>query len=179
MIKEYARRRMNDIDTEIRQLVGNQDMLSDAQAVRLNKLDRHQLIRALIGWSVTDAVQTTVRRLEEEGIDSVAKLRARGSQIIGLSEAVEARQRELKSFLYQRLYRHWRVMRMQAKAQRVLEAIFATYTHEPAQLPDTIQARIATAEVPMERIVCDYIAGMTDRFALDEYARLFDPAVRV
>jgi len=145
----------------------------------LSKVDRHRLIRAVIGWSVTDAVQTTAQRLEAERIDSVAKLRARGSQIIGLSEDGAACHRELKSFLYQRLYRHWRVMRMQAKAQRVLEAIFETYTQEPAQLPDTIQARITATEEPLERIVCDYIAGMTDRFALDEYARLFDPAVRV
>jgi dGTPase len=145
----------------------------------LSKVDRHRIIRAMIGWSVTDAVQTTVQRLQEEEIDSVAKLRARGSQIIGLSDEAAARHRELKAFLYRRLYRHWRVMRMQAKAQRVLEAIFETYTHEPAQMPDTIQARIAVAQDPMERIVCDYIAGMTDRFALDEYGRLFDPAVRV
>jgi dGTPase len=145
----------------------------------LSKVDRHRIIRAVIGWSVTDAAETTVQRLQEEEIDSVARLRARGSQVIGLSEEAAARHRELKAFLYRRLYRHWRVMRMQAKAQRVLEAIFETYTHEPAQMPDTIQTRIAKAQDPMERIVCDYIAGMTDRFALDEYGRLFDPAVRV
>ena len=145
----------------------------------LSKVDRHRIIRAVIGWSVTDALRTTVQRLQDEEIDSVAKLRARGTQIIGLSEDAAARHRELKAFLYRRLYRHWRVMRMQAKAQRVLEAIFETYTHEPAQMPDTIQSRIAVGQDPMERIVCDYIAGMTDRFALDEYGRLFDPAVRV
>jgi dGTPase len=147
--------------------------------LELSKVDRHRLIRAIIGWSVTDAAQTTVQRLEAEGICSLAELRARGSQIIGLSEGVATRYRELKLFLYERLYRHWRVMRMQAKAQRVLEAIFEAYTQEPAQLPDAVQARIAVTKEPMERIVCDYMAGMTDRFALDEYARLFDPAVRV
>jgi dGTPase len=70
-------------------------------------------------------------------------------------------------------------MRMGAKARRVLEAIFTAYVKEPAQLPDSVQVRIAAENEPMERIVCDYIAGMTDRFALDEYARLFDPTVRV
>ena len=64
-------------------------------------------------------------------------------------------------------------MRMTAKAQRVLQAIFETYTQEPAQLPNSVQARIAASEDPLERVVCDYVAGMTDRFALDEYARLF------
>jgi dGTPase len=145
----------------------------------LSKVDRHRIIRALVGWGVTDVVRTTVYRLESEGVDSVAGVRARGSQIIGLSEEAAVRHRELKSFLYLQLYRHWRVMRMQAKAQRVLEAIFEAYTQQPAQLPDAVQARIAAAEEPMERMVCDYMAGMTDRFALDEYARLFDPAVPV
>ena len=68
---------------------------------------------------------------------------------------------------------------MQAKAQRVLEALFETYTEEPAQLPDVVQKRIAASDEPLARVVCDYVAGMTDRFALEEYARLFDPAVRV
>jgi dGTPase len=145
----------------------------------LSEIDRHRLIRALIGWGVTDAVRTTTRRLEVEDIDSVTKLRSRGAPIIGFSDEMAVRHRELKSFLFRRLYRHWRVVRMATKAQRVLRALFKTYTDAPAQLPDSIQVRISTSDESMERIVCDYIAGMTDRFALDEYARLFDPAVRV
>lgn len=145
----------------------------------LGKVDRHRLIRALIGQGVTDAAQSIAQRLAAEGIDSVHKLRVRGTPIIGFSEEVAARHAELKAFLYERLYRHWRLMRMAAKAGRVLAALFRAYTEEPAQLPDSIQAHIAVSEEPMERIVCDYIAGMTDRFALDDYARLFDPAVQV
>jgi dGTPase len=145
----------------------------------LRKLDRHRLIRTFFGWGVTDVVQTTSSRLAEEQIDSVAKLRGRGEPIIGFSSEAKARHRELKSFLYQRLYRHWRVMRMTAKARRVLEALFETYSQEPAQLPDSVQARATDSGEPWARIICDYIAGMTDRFALDEYARLFDPAVQV
>jgi dGTPase len=68
---------------------------------------------------------------------------------------------------------------MAAKAERVLRALFDAYITEPAQLPDTVQARIAASDEPMERLMCDYVAGMTDRFALDEYSRLFDPSVRV
>jgi dGTPase len=145
----------------------------------LTELDRHRLIRRLIGWGVTDVVQVTRQRLADEGIDSVDKLRARGKTIIGSSEASAARHQELKSFLFRRLYRHWRVVRMASKAERVLQAIFDAYTTEPAQLPDPVQARIAAEEEPSERLICDYVAGMTDRFALDEYARLFDPLVRV
>jgi dGTPase len=155
-----------------------EDLGLDACA-ELNELDRHQLIRTLIGRGATDVVQVTVQRLNDEGIDSVDKLRVWGKPIIGASEEVAVRHQELKSFLYRRLYRHWRVVRMASKAERVLRALFETYTAEPAQLPDSVQARIAAAEEPGERIICDYIAGMTDRFALDEHARLFDPSVRV
>jgi dGTPase len=145
----------------------------------LDKMDRHRIIRSLIGWGVSDVVRTTVERLSAEGIDSVGRLRARGTPIIGFSDEAAARHRELKLFLFRQLYRHYRVVRMAAKAERVLRALFETYTEEPAQLPDAVQARIEGASAGLERIVCDYIAGMTDRFALQEYARLFDPSVRV
>jgi len=145
----------------------------------LDKLDRHRIIRALIGWGVTDAVQTVDQRLRDEGIDSEEKLRARGRPIVGFSANAAAQLGELKSFLYKQLYRHWRVVRMAAKAERMLRALFEAYVTEPAQLPDTVQSRIAASDEPLERLVCDYVAGMTDRFALDEYARLFDPSVRV
>ena len=145
----------------------------------LEQLDRNRLIRHLIGLGVSDAVYTTAARLAAEGIDSLAKLRARGTPIIGFSAEMGTQLGELRDFLYRRLYRHWRVVRMAAKAERVLRALFEAYIAEPAQLPDSVQRRIAAAEEPLQRIVCDYIAGMTDRFALEEYARLFDPAVRV
>ena len=145
----------------------------------LAQLDRHRLIRALIGLGVTDVVQHTDQQIRREGIDSENTLRARGEPIIGFSDPVAARLSELKSALYTRLYRHWRVVRMAAKAERVLRALFDAYVTEPAQLPDTVQAGIADSDEPLERRVCDYVAGMTDRFALDEYARLFDPTVRV
>ncbi len=145
----------------------------------LSKLDRHRLIRALIGWGVSDAARTTAQRLENEGIDSLDRLRARGRPIIGFSGQTQDRHQELKASLYQQLYRHWRVVRMAAKARRVLQALFGAYMEEPAQLPDPVQKRISTSEELPERLVCDYVAGMTDRFALEEYARLFDPAVRV
>jgi dGTPase len=145
----------------------------------LGQVERHRLVRSLIGWGVTDAASETARRLEGEGIDSVAKLRGRGRPVIGFSPPVEARLRELRAVLLERLYRHWRVVRMATKAQRVLQALFRAYVQEPAQLPDAVRARVAAGEESLERIVCDYIAGMTDRFALEEHARLFDPAVRV
>jgi dGTPase len=145
----------------------------------LSDMARHRVIRALIGWGVTDAVTTTGNRLAAEGIDSLERLRSRGRPVLGFSEPVGSRLRELRQILWQSLYRHWRVVRMAAKAQRVLQALFRAYIDEPAQLPRYIQSRLAAAGETPERVVCDYVAGMTDRFALEEHARLFDPAVRV
>ncbi|HNS51274.1 MAG TPA: deoxyguanosinetriphosphate triphosphohydrolase [Anaerolineae bacterium] len=157
------------------QLVGQLEIPGCAE---LSQLDRHRLIRTLIGWGVTDAVHTTSLRLGEERIDSAARLRERGKPIIGFSDQTATLIRELKGFLYERMYRHWRVMRMAAKAQRMLEALFHAYAEEPGQLPEPVQLRAAGGD-SLERVICDYMAGMTDRFALEEYARLFDPAVRV
>ena len=77
-----------------------------------------------------------------------------------------------------RLYRHYRVIRMTEKAGRVLARLFETYMNEPRQLPDHVLER-AKHDEPLARVIADYIAGMTDRFALDEYRKLFDPDERV
>jgi dGTPase len=146
---------------------------------QLSELDRHRAIRSLIGWGVTDVIHATVERLNGERIESVDGLRALGRPIIGFSAGASSRIGELKAHLFRCMYRHWRVVRMASKAQRVLQALFQAYVQEPAQLPGSVQVRLGEATDSLERIVCDYIAGMTDRFALEEYARLFDPSVPV
>jgi dGTPase len=87
------------------------------------------------------------------------------------------RVRELKEFLLANMYRHYRVVRMGDKAGRILRDLFQTYAGEPLQLPPRYQRRIEADG--LHRVVCDYIAGMTDRFALDEHRKLFDPLVKV
>jgi dGTPase len=81
----------------------------------------------------------------------------------------------LKRFLFENFYRNYRVVRMAVKAERLLRALFEAYTSEPRQLPPAIQERIASTDLGAERIICDYIAGMTDRYAIQEHNRLFDP----
>jgi dGTPase len=83
---------------------------------------------------------------------------------------------ELKGFLYEQLYRHFRVARMSAKAHRYLEQLFEAYVKEPAQLPFEVQRRIERRG--LHRAIADYLAGMTDRYALQEWQRLFDPFTR-
>ena len=97
--------------------------------------------------------------------------------LIAWPDATVKLNREWKAYLYEHMYRHYRVMRMHSKSARVLEDLFHTYNADPRMLPDSTRAKLSTLSV--ERVVCDYIAGMTDRFALDEHARLFDPHERV
>jgi dGTPase len=142
-----------------------------------NDVWRHRLIRRLIGLEVTDVVTTTSKNLHAADVKSVDDLRNLDHNVVSFSEEMRARNRPHKDFLYQRMYRHYRVLRMQAKAERLLQQLFEAYVNEPRQMPETTQARID--QVGLQRAVCDYMAGMTDRFALDEHQKLFDPSVRV
>ncbi len=142
-----------------------------------NDLTRHRVIRKLIGEMVTDLVRHTSQQIEQAGVASVDDVRRQAQNLVGFPPATQAMNRELKTFLYRNLYEHPRVLRMQTKAQRVIADLFGAYLAEPRILPEATRARLE--HMPRERVVCDYIAGMTDRFALDEYARLFDPRERV
>jgi len=145
----------------------------------LTEMARRQVIRYLINLEVTDVIQTIDHRLKEWGIRSPEDVRHAPQNLVGFSPELQRRNRELKDFLMQRLYEHHRVMRMQVKATRLIHRLFEAYLAEPRQLPMEVQARIQLAEIGSgkpERVVCDYIAGMTDRFAIQEYNKLFDPA---
>ena len=96
--------------------------------------------------------------------------------VIGYSEELTRRNRELKDFLYANLYRHHRVVRMAVKAERILTELFDAYRNEPEMLPN--QFRSLIEERGLERTVADYLAGMTDRYAIEEYDKLFNPHVR-
>ncbi len=145
----------------------------------VDDLLRHRVIRRLVGRLVNDVADATAQALDAQAIDSVDALRAVGHNLAGYSPAIAGKTRELKSFLLERFYHHYRVMRMASKAQRVLTDLFEAYQAEPGQLPTGIQAKITHEAEGVLRVICDYIAGMTDRYALEEHARLFDPTVRV
>ncbi len=154
-------------------------------ATELSELDRHRLIRHMIGREVTDLITTTDKRLQDCRVRSPDDIRTLPENVVAHSSAMQLRNREMKDFLYHNLYRHWRVMRMASKAQRLLSRLFRLYLAEPWLLPGQVQERMMRArhshdtyENP-ERMVCDYLAGMTDRFAQQEYRKLFDPLERV
>jgi dGTPase len=138
---------------------------------------RHQVVRRIINRCIRDLVETSHRQIQESGVTSVAEVRRLGRRLIGYSEDMAARVRELKDFLMANMYRHYRVVRMGDKAGRIIRDLFNAFVGDPLQLPPHFQERIAADG--LHRVVCDYIAGMTDRFALDEHRKLFDPLERV
>ncbi|MBN1993419.1 MAG: deoxyguanosinetriphosphate triphosphohydrolase [Anaerolineae bacterium] len=140
-------------------------------------MDRHRIIRRLVGKEVSDMVQTTSNRLVEYNIQSVADVRNCSENIVTHSDAVKKMDRQLKDFLFQNLYQHWRIMRMHLKSERLIKELFETYLNSPDILPENIQKLARQGDLP--RTVCDYIAGMTDRFATEEHRKLFDPLKRV
>jgi dGTPase len=142
----------------------------------LDELTRHRLIRRLIGMEVSDLIKTTNQQLLESNVKSAQDLQLLPFNVIAFSEDMHRRNRELKDFLYSNLYRHYRVVRMAVKAERILADLFRNYQTEPSMLPNHVQEMID--ENGLERTICDYIAGMTDRFAVDEHQKLLDPSIK-
>jgi dGTPase len=135
----------------------------------------HETIRRVIDRMVGDLITETKRRLAARGITSVSDIRKNGSAIVAFSEEMSANDKALKQFLFERMYRHYKVNRMASKARRIVQDLFRLLIAEPQCLPTEWQEKSGGAGTnATARIVADYIAGMTDRFALDEHARLFD-----
>jgi dGTPase len=139
----------------------------------LDELMRHRIIRRLIGMEVTDLLNDTTQRLRESGVRSVDELQRLSYNVVGYSEDRHRQNRQLKDFLFNNLYRHYRVVRMAVKAEKIVTDLFDYYVAEPTTLPKHVQQSIG--ERGLERTICDYIAGMTDRFAIEEHQKLFDP----
>jgi dGTPase len=146
------------------------------QGGTLDELTRHCLIRRLIGILVTDMAEATSDRLRDAAVKSAEELQRLSYNVIGFSEDLHRRNRELKDFLYANLYRHPRVVRMQVKAERILSDLFNAYLEEANILPKHVQAQIP--DRGLERTICDHIAGMTDRYAVEEYQKIFDPTIK-
>lgn len=143
-----------------------------------DELMRHRLIRRLIGILVRDVCEATHKRLAAANPQSADELQSLPHTVIGFSDEMAVKVRELKDFLYQNMYRHYRVVRMAQKAERFITELFNAYMAEPDQLPDSVKQRLEESDEPLARVVCDYIAGMTDRYALQEYTKLYDPYTR-
>jgi len=136
-----------------------------------------QTVRTLINMEVTDLLENTLSRLKREGIKTVKDVRNHPDLIVSFSPALSEQKKRLQEFLFKNVYQHYRVARMSDKAKRFLEELFVAFIKNPKQLPVEYQKWIE--EAGLYQAVCDYIAGMTDRFAQDEYKKLFYPYERV
>ncbi|MGH9319584.1 MAG: deoxyguanosinetriphosphate triphosphohydrolase [Vicinamibacteria bacterium] len=134
-------------------------------------------IRKIIDHLTTELIAETERLIATGGIESTDDVARHPERLVRFTPEVETAKATLKRFQFQNLYRHFRVVRMAEKAKRVVRDLFHAYDENPRQLPPHIALRIDDEGLP--RVVCDYIAGMTDRFALDEHRKLFDPLVRL
>ena len=138
----------------------------------------HESIRRVIDHMVGDLIAETRSRLVESRVGSAAEIRALKAPVAAFSEEMRNNDRALKEFLFERMYRHYRVNRMSSKARRVVHDLFTLYLAEPECLPGEWRGMAAGPDDPQTaRIAADYLAGMTDRFALDEHHRLFDTYV--
>lgn len=143
----------------------------------------HEIVRRMISYVVSDLIETTVAQLRAASPTTVEDVRNAPSALVKFSDSVAAEHLELKKYLREHVYRHYRVLRMTNKADAVISSLFTTFFARPELLP-TEHQQIATqmetqsGEAGRARAVADYIAGMTDRYAIVEHERLFDPAKR-
>lgn len=186
----------HDVDDGLRAGLLEIDQLCDIaifadhyQVVRRRhpKLDQrrtvYETIRRMIDELVTDVIETSRAHIGAEAPADIEAVRARQSALITFSQTVSERNRDLKQLLHRNLYQHFRVRRMTSKAQRVIRGLFESFIADPRLLPPQAAERTAALEetdgnTGRARGIADYIAGMTDRFAISEHERLFSPSAR-
>ena len=149
------------------------------------RLKVNETVRQMINFLIVDVIEETGRRIRAAGVVRFEDVRAAKKSLVGFSRPAAVMNGALKKFLYQHMYRHYRVARMADKAERVVREIFDAYLHNPGMLPTHQQRQMAEAkannalsDARLGRIIADYIAGMTDRYALEEHERLFNISAR-
>lgn len=139
----------------------------------------HEVVRSLIGAMVEDLLAETGRRLKDAAPKSAADVRRLGTPTVAFSDRMQQNDKALKAFLNENMYRHYKLNRMTSKARRVVKDIFALLLAEPECLPkDLRKGADGPGTSRTAQTVADYVAGMTDRFALDEHRQLFDVQAR-
>lgn len=143
---------------------------------QVDEITRHTIVRELVGMLVDDVLAETTRRLGLLQPVSADDIQHQPANVVGHSAQMGLWSEALKQFLQHNMYQHFRVMRMAKRAERFISEIFTSLAAEPRQLPDEYQSELTERDV--QRVVADYIASMTDRGALLEYRRLYDPLMR-
>lgn len=142
-----------------------------------SKYFESEVIRAMINILATDIIVVTVENIAKHSVTNYEGVRKASEKLVGFSDDVVRANDELKKFLNEKLYQHYRVVRMSIKARKVIRDLFTIYNEHPNALPDDYFNRIKTDG--LESTISDYIAGMTDRYAMQEHQKLTDPMIRV
>ena len=132
----------------------------------------HELTRRVITRFIEDGIRESRRRIADTKVDSPEAVAAAGRTLVGHSAAIEAADRDVKAFLFAQMYRHPEVRKVREQADATVRRLFKAYLSDPSVMPPDWATRACHGEPA--RAVADYIAGMTDRFAIAEHARLFD-----
>lgn len=141
---------------------------------------KYQIVKELIDMQIKDLLSTTDKRLKKRNFRSMDEVKRSKQTVVSFSPEMTKARNALQSLLYEKLYRHYRVVRMTEKAKRIIRDLFDVYLHEPAQLPYTVYPRHKTySKKEKYEIICNYMASMTDRFALDEHKKVFNPYEKV
>jgi dGTPase len=181
--------RSHDLEDALNSGLLNKDQFRQAGLDLWEELEAHveqypenirtaQTTRTLINLFISDMLAESERRLTAFGATTLQDVRKADHALISFSETFDRRQRELGTFLRGAFYQHYKIMRMTDKGKRVIRALIDEYQRNTNLLPQQVQDRLHTA-ADGKSVIADYIAGMTDRYAVREYARLFDPEVRV
>lgn len=185
----------HDVDDGLRAGILQMDELRDVALFRMHleqvetehpgvdlRLQVTETIRRMINFLIMDVIGETSRRLREQQIETLSDVRKSGKALVGFSREVRQMNGELKKFLFRNMYHHYRVMRMANKADRVISELFQAYMSHPEMLPARAWQRAGSRQPQSEsakaRMIADYIAGMTDRYALEEHDRLFNVHAR-
>lgn len=165
---------IDDICSEVR-WVGDvfESVYKDYPTIDATRV-RGEVIRRLIGSWISDLVTETSSRIAQYNPQSADDVRNCGAPLVGFSDAMLQKAAVLRKFLFARMYRHWKVNRARSQAKRIVKELFDVFINEPDTLPPLWQEVDVNDEAKLARHVCDYIAGMTDDFAIDEHRRLFN-----
>ena len=142
---------------------------------------KYQVVKELIDMQVGDLLATTHQRIEKSGLSSFEDVvLCEEKNLVAFSDEMQAEREHLQLVLNEKLYHHWRVERMTSQAKRMLNELFNVYMDNPRQLPYDVYDRARKySDKQLHQMVCNYIAAMTDRVALDEYKRLFEPYKKI
>ena len=134
----------------------------------------HETVRRVISWMITDLVGESERRIARHGPKSADDIRGLAESVIGFSEQLKEQNRALKQFLSEHMYRHPKVQAIMLRARRIMRDLYTAYCEDASLLPPDWQGPELEDEDRRARKVCDFIAGMTDRYAMEQHHRLFD-----